>query len=109
MFTKRESRVILFLGTVLLIGTVVNLYGRFRKSGELNPAELIRHAGERTLSEENASLKKQVPEPKKNQLPVQAAGKIKINSATPSELISIPGIGPVLADRIINYREKTGN
>jgi len=31
---------------------------------------------------------------------------IDINTATPSELMKIPGIGPVIAMRIVEYREK---
>lgn len=36
------------------------------------------------------------------------AGKININEATAEELDSLPGIGPVLAGRILEYREKNG-
>ena len=44
------------------------------------------------------------PEP-----PVTAApGKIDINTANESELTSLPGIGPALAGRIIEYRELYG-
>ncbi|MFA5576537.1 MAG: helix-hairpin-helix domain-containing protein [Tissierellaceae bacterium] len=35
----------------------------------------------------------------------KSSGKININRATKSELSTLPGIGDVLADRIIEYRE----
>ena len=35
-------------------------------------------------------------------------GKININRASKSEFDSLPGIGPVLAARIITYRTKNG-
>ena len=36
-------------------------------------------------------------------------GKVNINTANQSELDSLPGIGPSLAERIIEYREENGN
>ncbi|WP_252381224.1 ComEA family DNA-binding protein [Desulfovulcanus ferrireducens] len=35
-----------------------------------------------------------------------AGEPVNINTATVEELISLPGIGPVIAERIIKYREK---
>lgn len=35
-------------------------------------------------------------------------GKLLLNEAPKEKLVELPGIGPVLADRIIGYREKNG-
>jgi competence protein ComEA len=34
--------------------------------------------------------------------------KVNLNTATPSQLDSLPGIGPVIAERIIRFREDNG-
>jgi competence protein ComEA len=36
------------------------------------------------------------------------AGPLNINSATAAELESLPGVGPVLAQRIVDYRDEHG-
>jgi competence protein ComEA len=35
-------------------------------------------------------------------------GKIRLNQATASDLESLPGVGPVIAERIVSYREENG-
>jgi competence protein ComEA len=36
------------------------------------------------------------------------AGKVNLNSATAEQLTTIPGIGPAMAKRILEYRAKSG-
>lgn len=39
---------------------------------------------------------------------VEADGKVRINAAAASDLEALPGVGPVLAQRIVEYRETHG-
>ena len=60
----------------------------------------------------------QVVVPKKGEAPPAAAGsgpsaqqpggKVNINSATESDFENLPGIGPVLAQKIVDYRQQHG-
>lgn len=40
--------------------------------------------------------------------PAQEDGRVAVNRATPSELENLPGVGPVLAERIVSYRDENG-
>jgi competence protein ComEA len=52
-----------------------------------------------------------VPGPGKD-VPATAAespdGKVLLNSATAAELDALPGVGPVIAGRIVSYRDENG-
>lgn len=45
---------------------------------------------------------------KSNSSPFAGSPQVNINTASRQELESLPGIGPALAERIIEYREKNG-
>ncbi len=36
------------------------------------------------------------------------AGKVNVNSASAEQLVTLPGVGPKLAARIVEYRQKAG-
>ena len=44
-----------------------------------------------------------------HEAPSDDSGLININTASVDELIALPGIGPTLAERIINHRERYGS
>jgi competence protein ComEA len=48
--------------------------------------------------------------PRRGQMPAGTAssGKVNVNTAPASELEKLPGIGPTLAARIVEYRERNG-
>ncbi|MCS6817525.1 MAG: helix-hairpin-helix domain-containing protein [Blastocatellia bacterium] len=52
---------------------------------------------ERAISQRSALIESQC-----------APGKVNVNRATQKELEAVPGIGPVLAQEIIRYRERHG-
>lgn len=59
---------------------------------------ITENSGNNVIIEENNTSNKQKGE----------NGKVNINTASQSELDSLPGIGPSLAERIIEYREENG-
>jgi competence protein ComEA len=80
-FTQQERLVALFFGIVILAGSLGNYLGK----GSRPLGDFIRHAGTGA-----------------------AQLKVDLNSATAEQLIQIPGIGEVLAHRIIDERQQNG-
>jgi comEA protein len=103
-FTPQESKAIIFLLMVLLIGSGVTIYKKYHP--DFAPELLI---------EDNHPARKKVFEPVRSTAISENVDfkktdkKINLNTATLSELESLPGIGPELGKRILDYREKKGN
>jgi competence protein ComEA len=40
--------------------------------------------------------------------PTEASAPVNLNTATPAQLETLPGVGPALAQRIVDYRQQSG-
>ncbi|QUQ68055.1 ComE operon protein 1 [Kutzneria sp. CA-103260] len=49
-----------------------------------------------------------VPQPQSAPGPQQPAGKVNLNTATQAELEALPGVGPTMAQHILQWRAKNG-
>ena len=102
-FTPQESKAVIFLVVILLIGSGVTLYKKYHP--DFAPELLLK---------ENRNTEKKVLEPaKSSNVPENmslkiADKKINLNRATLRELNSLPGIGEELGKRILAYRESKG-
>ena len=91
-FTKEEKTVLLFVLAALFVGTAVLYYKKLHP----RPYRAVEFD------------EKKILKPKKTSPAPRRRGPVNINEATKEELMSIKNIGPVLAGRIIVYREKYG-
>jgi len=106
-FTKSEKRILLFLAALLFIGLLVrqgrNYYGR-PTAGEIVQRKAV-------LETFNESSRRYLATADSGAVSLWAVGltsPINVNHASQEELQALPGIGPVLAKEIVDYRAKNG-
>ena len=111
--TPQERFIILFLVFLLVLGTSLYLYKLNHPS--FAPAYTIKDFDKKINPAQQSSetVNYNLPLPaeqspytfKKKPLPLK---RVNINTARESELMTLPGVGPVYVKRIIVYREKNG-
>jgi comEA protein len=99
--TRTEQRVILFLSATLVIGAGIRLYQ------EASPPQ--RQFDYHSVDSSFAAFRERVASDTVPRKSAHAAKSININLASKDELIGLPGIGQVIAARIVQYREDEGD
>jgi competence ComEA-like helix-hairpin-helix protein len=102
--TKTERNVILFLVVTMIIGAAIRLY---QATFPALP-QFDYRASDSTFAVLSAA-----PEDSVSVVPTSIrtggeSGKLNINTATVQQLMDLPGIGEVTAERILKYRKETG-
>jgi competence protein ComEA len=104
-FTRSEQRAILFLLSTFGLGILVWWYRGSQPPPEINPAAMA--AFENFLRAATADSISALPR-EQAQIFSIAPGRVDLNAATYSDLVQLPGIGPVMAQRIIDFRAANG-
>lgn len=109
-FTKQERLIINFLAGAIVLGTGISIYRNFIYTDEVLVTaveEEVAGFSDRTASIQDSVASVSLASGKQSDSLITAL--VNINTAGKDELISLPKIGPVSAERIIRYREEFGN
>ena len=108
-FSKLQQRAVLFLLATFIAGCVILLYRRQQLPPPVAPAVVAQF--ERFVPKPDgykgvgkATAPASIPPRPERERPKQ----VNINRASAAELTALPGIGTVMAQRIVDYRERHG-
>ncbi len=106
-FTRDEKRILLYLSMLLFVGLLVR-QGRNYLSRPTAGETAARKAALEALEE---GSRRYLATADSGSMVLWAVGMVKpvdMNRASEEELQALPGIGPVLAKKIVDYRDKNG-
>lgn len=109
--TPDEKKVIVFFVAVIALGNIVLLYKKMHPSfaPELKfaeiPAPIAAASGGDSISQKGLEPESHESNNKKSKI---TTGRININQAGLGDLQKLPNIGPVMAKKIVDYRETAG-
>ena len=102
--TKTERNVILFLAATLIIGAAIRLY---QATFPALP-QFDYRASDSTFATLSAASEDSVHADSTSMIRGEETGRLNINTATKQQLMDLPGIGEVTAERILQHRKETG-
>jgi competence protein ComEA len=107
-FTRQEQRAILFLLSAFGAGSMVWMYRQSLPAPPVNPAQAaVLEAYAKALQCDTLGSFSQTAKSRSNETPPNPL-RIDLNTASEAELVRLPGIGPVMAKRIVEYRKANG-
>jgi competence ComEA-like helix-hairpin-helix protein len=104
-FTENEKRVVWFLCIGFVCGLCVWIYREYIQPLPVDQSGLVKSNSDAT---EYRGQKSTLPIPEGGKPGGIPQYKLNINNASEQAFIDLPGIGPVTAKRIVEYREKYG-
>jgi len=105
--TRQEQRISLFLLTTFAIGCMV-LWWRQQRPPPPVDASIVRDFAERSVTTPQESVQASVVDPPPSPVKKSASGPVDLNLATLHDLMELPGIGAVMAQRIVDHRSTHG-